>query len=89
MCVFIFLSSFTSISFTSNPVSKVKCNNSLLACGFDFIILKEISSIEIAEKYIGYNVYIDKNDAEKAVERFNGNMQILQNGYAEYRQRHR
>ena len=30
---------------------------------FDFIILKEISSIEVAEKYIGYNVYIDKKDA--------------------------
>ena len=31
--------------------------------GFDFIILKEISSIEEAEKYIGFDVFIDKNDA--------------------------
>lgn len=31
--------------------------------GFDFIILKEISSIEVAEKYIGYGVFIDKNEA--------------------------
>lgn len=31
--------------------------------GFDFVYLKEIPSIEIAEKYIGYGVYIDKEDA--------------------------
>ena len=31
--------------------------------GFDFVYLKEIPSIEIAEKYIGYRVYIDKEDA--------------------------
>ena len=31
--------------------------------GFDFIYLKEISSIEVAEKYIGYGVYINKEDA--------------------------
>lgn len=31
---------------------------------FDFIYLKEIASIEIAEKYIGYSVYINKEDAE-------------------------
>lgn len=31
--------------------------------GFDFIVLKEISSIEVAEKYIGYGVFIDKKDA--------------------------
>ena len=30
---------------------------------FDFIYLKEISSIEVAEKYIGYRVYINKEDA--------------------------
>lgn len=31
--------------------------------GFDFIVLKNITSIEEAEKYIGYNVYIDKDEA--------------------------
>jgi 16S rRNA processing protein RimM len=31
--------------------------------GFDFVILKEISSIEAAENYIGYNIYVNKEDA--------------------------
>lgn len=31
--------------------------------GFDFVTLKEITSIEVAEKYIGYNIYIDKEEA--------------------------
>ena len=47
-----------------HDLKKFTCVSYRTYQGFDFIILKEISSIETAEKYIGYNVYIDKNDAE-------------------------
>ena len=41
----------------------LKLNFKVVFESFDFIYLKDISSIEVAEKYIGYGVYINKEDA--------------------------